>query len=325
MASELILNAQTRSDPQVAALVMETLCPSAQDRKLVLGQLFASIRVAEKVSSSAWALTLNHSGFRLNVGPVEVLTFAIAKSVKHQYVLLELRLLIHGEISSETQAFLNEDAEIHGLQPSHYKSVAQPQMVYIGLGDIGEGELTEANRQKLVNALRLLQTNHAQFISNAAVTSTGKVRRASSFHLSHSDGLYRYATTFLANEISAYEKPKTTELNTPLHPPEGELNPRELQSIATKTYARNDAVKSWVLARAKGSCESCAEPAPFVSESGEPYLEVHHIKQLAHGGSDRVSNTVALCPNCHRQFHFGKYKEALRDKVLSTITELQSE
>lgn len=110
-----------------------------------------------------------------------------------------------------------------------------------------------------------------------------------------------------------------------LMPPRGELKPRELQSTTTNTYARSEAVKSWVLARAKGSCESCAEPAPFVSESGEPYLEVHHIKQLAHGGSDRVSNTVALCPNCHREFHFGKDKDALREKVLAAIAELQNE
>jgi hypothetical protein len=107
--------------------------------------------------------------------------------------------------------------------------------------------------------------------------------------------------------------------------PLGELKPRELQNVSIKTYARSEAVKYWVLARAKGSCESCSEPAPFLNESGEPYLEVHHIKQLAHGGSDRVSNTVALCPNCHRQFHFGIDKDALKEKMLAVITELQSE
>lgn len=34
-----------------------------------------------------------------------------------------------------------------------------------------------------------------------------------------------------------------------------------------------------------------------------PYLEVHHIKILSHGGSDSVENVVALCPNCHKKIH----------------------
>lgn len=34
-----------------------------------------------------------------------------------------------------------------------------------------------------------------------------------------------------------------------------------------------------------------------------PFLEVHHVKWLAKGGSDTVNNVVALCPNCHRKMH----------------------
>lgn len=37
-----------------------------------------------------------------------------------------------------------------------------------------------------------------------------------------------------------------------------------------------------------------------------PYLEVHHKVPLALGGDDTVANATALCPNCHRQNHFGK-------------------
>lgn len=109
-------------------------------------------------------------------------------------------------------------------------------------------------------------------------------------------------------------------------PPKGRLGSEiKVRQVTTAVKARDAAVSNWVLTRSQGVCEFCSEPAPFVNESGEPYLEVHHIKQLAHGGSDRVSNTVALCPNCHRQFHFGIDKDALKEKVLATITELQSE
>lgn len=33
------------------------------------------------------------------------------------------------------------------------------------------------------------------------------------------------------------------------------------------------------------------------------HIETHHIEWLARGGKDRIENTVALCPNCHRKMH----------------------
>ncbi|WP_330847424.1 HNH endonuclease signature motif containing protein [Alicycliphilus denitrificans] len=48
----------------------------------------------------------------------------------------------------------------------------------------------------------------------------------------------------------------------------------------------------------------------FVRASdGTPYLKVHHRVHLAHGGPDTVANTLALCPNCHRLRHFGRWVE----------------
>ncbi len=72
------------------------------------------------------------------------------------------------------------------------------------------------------------------------------------------------------------------------------------------TYERNPDVVAEVLVRSKGRCEKCKSSAPFRKRSnGSPYLEVHHIKQLAHGGEDTVANAIAVCPNCHREAHHG--------------------
>lgn len=71
-------------------------------------------------------------------------------------------------------------------------------------------------------------------------------------------------------------------------------------------FMRNPDVVAEVLARAAGSCEQCKRPAPFKRRSDRsPYLEVHHRVQLAHGGEDTIENALALCPNCHRELHFG--------------------
>lgn len=73
-----------------------------------------------------------------------------------------------------------------------------------------------------------------------------------------------------------------------------------------KDYHRNPDVVAEVLVRAAGICEECRTPAPFLRKSdSSPYLEVHHIVQLAENGDDTVENAIALCPNCHRQRHYG--------------------
>lgn len=76
--------------------------------------------------------------------------------------------------------------------------------------------------------------------------------------------------------------------------------------VLSEVYERNPDVKADVLLRANGQCEKCKNDAPFHRKAdGTPYLEVHHRKPLKDGGEDTVENTIALCPNCHREEHFG--------------------
>ena len=103
--------------------------------------------------------------------------------------------------------------------------------------------------------------------------------------------------------------------------PMGALHPVS-ESTEVSSFQRDASVKAWVLQRAKGKCECCECDAPFTDSSGKPYLEVHHVRQLADGGSDRISNAVAICPNCHREIHYGQGSAALRERLYARITEL---
>jgi len=79
-----------------------------------------------------------------------------------------------------------------------------------------------------------------------------------------------------------------------------------LRLVSTIVFARNPDVIAEVLTRARGRCEDCGKKAPFLRSSDySPYLEVHHKVQLAFGGEDTVENAIALCPNCHREKHYG--------------------
>ncbi|MCG9557820.1 HNH endonuclease [Vibrio kanaloae] len=76
--------------------------------------------------------------------------------------------------------------------------------------------------------------------------------------------------------------------------------------VTTVVYDRNPDVVAEVLSRAGKYCEECGNIAPFRRKKDDThYLEVHHKVPLAKGGDDTVDNAIALCPNCHREAHYG--------------------
>ena len=72
-----------------------------------------------------------------------------------------------------------------------------------------------------------------------------------------------------------------------------------------------------------------------MTNSGKPYLESHHITQLADDGPDAPKDVVASCPTCHRKIHHGVdgpsinkvahdrirlVEKAINDKRLKVVT-----
>lgn len=106
--------------------------------------------------------------------------------------------------------------------------------------------------------------------------------------------------------------------------PKGILKP-QLAPNSIATYIRDPEVRAWVRKKAKGICEGCNQPGPFERTDGSRFLEVHHVKHLAQKGSDRISNTVALCPNCHRRCHHSSDKEAFTLSLYANVKRLKHE
>ena len=87
----------------------------------------------------------------------------------------------------------------------------------------------------------------------------------------------------------------------------------EQQIVLARVFKRNPDVIAEVLLLANGLCQGCDQVAPFLRVDGRPYLEVHHRLPLAEGGADTVENAIALCPNCHRERHYGaRYRDTQR-------------
>lgn len=149
-----MLEPLNRDDPAVAEAVMKALCPSARDRLVVLGQLVASATFSESLAPHSWSVTLRHDSFRLNVGPVEALTFGGETA----------RLLLSGEPST---------FEPLDVEPIGYKSVPSPQTVLY------------ASAKELAQFPESVREAHRNFIRSAAISASGRQARSKFANLIH--------------------------------------------------------------------------------------------------------------------------------------------
>ena len=124
------------------------------------------------------------------------------------------------------------------------------------------------------------------------------------------------------NKVARYQAEiEKLKISPPKTKPSGSKKPPKT-SLKTDQYVRDPEVAAWVYNSSKGICESCNKPSPFKKSDGTEYLEIHHVKRLADGGSDTVQNAVAICPNCHRELHYGEKKEEKLGHLFSEIQRL---
>ena len=92
----------------------------------------------------------------------------------------------------------------------------------------------------------------------------------------------------------------------------------EKRDVNGQVFVRSQEVRLSVLLRANGKCEYCGQPG-FASFNGGIYLETHHIIPLSENGSDDTPNVIALCPNHHKEAHYGINKIELREKFIEIV------
>ena len=149
------------------------------------------------------------------------------------------------------------------------------------------------------------------FVSNSwnyrhAKDKSGKSRRAIIFHLVPLE-------EGLAPALSSHSEASQLPLNLQAL---DELRRKALASASDAVessprnakrlyYERSEAIRTYVLKRAGAVCEACEKVAPFHRKDGSPYLEPHHTRRLSDGGPDHPRWVGAVCPNCHREIHYG--------------------
>lgn len=188
---------------------------------------------------------------------------------------------------------------------------AQRKAQEAGLQKIVAGhDLHEELWKASVSMCEELRTTHSPNLSSGFSKRNGKAREP------HHNTYFLYPreigdnyvapnkseTEFLAQVHSSSQENRETRLNRLRNAPK---KPKK-RLILTSELVRNSDVVAERLFIANGVCEKCHKSAPFRKRGDQtPYLEVHHVVWLSKGGEDTVENTLALCPNCHREAHHG--------------------
>jgi 5-methylcytosine-specific restriction protein A len=181
----------------------------------------------------------------------------------------------------------------------------------------------EFRMQNISATLYDLRVPHILGYLPAKNVGSGIKDRIKAVLLSHGIAAFNaYVPTADSDELE--QKVTALRAKPPGRVPPGSVAPTRL-TTTTSSFVRDPAVKMWVLLACGGVCEGCASPAPFVDRQGFPYLEVHHVMLLASGGSDRISNAVALCPNCHRRCHFSHDRDEFKLSLYERIARLRIE
>lgn len=85
---------------------------------------------------------------------------------------------------------------------------------------------------------------------------------------------------------------------------------------------RDPQVRRRVISRADGRCEYCGALG-FERDDGSNFVEAHHIIHLSKQGPDTLENVIGLCPNHHREAHFGKHRSLFESELITKLLHLR--
>ena len=86
-------------------------------------------------------------------------------------------------------------------------------------------------------------------------------------------------------------------------------------------FKRNRHLVKQALEKSQYKCDIDRTHKTFITKNNKPYMEAHHLIPLSSqelfntSGLDSVANIVCICPNCHRNLHYGKDIIPMLEKI----------
>jgi 5-methylcytosine-specific restriction enzyme A len=208
--------------------------------------------------------------------------------------------------------------------------------LYTGEGQIGDMQFVRGNRairDHLADGKDLLLFEQlgkgkgyrflgifacASWESRASPDRNGDMRQVIVFHLLKQEEIGNATSAPVSPPLSSVDQLRRRAYEASSTPAE-----KDTKETRRRYYERSGAVKAYVLARANGRCESCGSSAPFTCPDGSPYLEPHHTRRVSDGGPDDPRWVGGICPNCHREIHYGAQGKERNLKLQEYIIQLE--
>lgn len=187
------------------ATMYDEFIPDHADQRFIFDQMLNSIACCEQFGSTAWSISILKNGFRLNVGPVEVMTVSIERSnafvaeQRGNNPMIVMRLLLVGDSRLTKLGPPSDYAEIHSTP---YTSVGVPNSCYLATFDISVDGVPDKARSVIAGHISRLRDRHHAFIKLSCHTSTGRLREKSNFARFHCPAIYDYARQIVAASSS---------------------------------------------------------------------------------------------------------------------------
>jgi 5-methylcytosine-specific restriction protein A len=220
--------------------------------------------------------------------------------------------------------------------------------MYFGQGTEGDQDLANPANSKLASGTRSVLLFTTREPTTKEVAASGSYAKLfvfrGSFNVSGVDYVVPEAGPRQGNRLLRFRLIPTEEsaraISYSCTEPETAASPADLRDLQRRLVAyasapsavrlslteyrnRSAAVHGYALLRARGKCEGCDHPAPFLDSRGRPFLEVHHMLRLADDGLDAPANVAALCPNCHRAAHHSRDREDLGRRIAARVAEAE--
>ena len=200
----------------------------------------------------------------------------------------------------------------------HYLTSVRTAAKYLREKGLINGELFEVESLSKLRELRDILYNDASFMDQNSIGNN-----------MYSVGLNHFVD-FLGLEVggdaAADQKVLTNDDLVKLAAP---IDKPAMAPKVVYGWNRDRVIVEQVLKADKYQCEIDAQHKTFVTRRNDQlYLEGHHLIPIScqdefRKSLDVYANIIGLCPNCHRQLHFGK-KSEVKD-ILKGLYNLRAE
>ena len=204
---------------------------------------------------------------------------------------------------------------------SHYATAVRTASRYLREQGLIDGSLFDVDSLSRLKELRDILYADGSFIEQNAIGNN-----MYSVGLNHFVDFLGIEVSYGGGVVTAERRLLTPEdierLDTPVEVPEH--LPRVVYG-----WNRDRVIVEQVLAADKRKCEIDPDHRTFITRrNDELYLEGHHLIPLSRQKEfskslDVYANIIGLCPNCHRQLHFGKQSEVR--EILKPIYDQRAE